>query len=145
MTPTELALRQQLEALAVDYWHEVDLQDGSGAPAYYTEDAVFGTSVREYRGRPAIEAFYRGRLGRSPRLSLHLMQNFRIQPETADRVHCQYLLTLYAGDGVPVLPSRPPVMISSVEETVLRQPDGRWLYQLRRVHPLFSDGSTTRG
>lgn len=146
MTSAELlALRRELEALAADYWHEVDILDGSAAPSYYTDDASFATSVREYRGRAAIEAFYSRRRDRGNRVSLHLMHNFRIEPEHDDRVHCHYAMSLFAADGQPVLPSRPAIMLCTVDEVVLRQADGAWRYQSRRVYPLFRDGTPTTG
>lgn len=140
-----LALRRELEALAVAYWHVVDMTDGSTAPSYYVASASFATSVREYGGRAAIEAYYAARKSRSARVTLHLMNNFRIEVEGDGRVRCRYALSLFAADGEPVLPSRPPILVSTVEELALRQPDGCWLYQLRRVRPLFHDGSPSRG
>jgi hypothetical protein len=140
-----LALRHQLEALAIDYWHEVDMNAGARAPAYYTDDAVFGTSAREYHGRAAIEQFYWVREARPARVSIHLMQNFRIEIDQDDRVRCNYFLSLFAADGEPVLPSQPAVMIAAVDEIVLRQLDGAWRYASRKVRPLFRDGTPSRG
>lgn len=140
-----LALRYELEALTIDFWHEVDANAGREAAGYYVEDAVFATSVREYHGRAAIDDFYNRRVQRGPRVSLHVVQNFRIVPEDAERVHCQYILSLFAADGVPVLPSRPAIMVAIARETVLRQPDDRWLYASRRLEPLFRDETPTTG
>lgn len=139
------ALRYELEAFTIDFWHEVDIEGGAGAARWYLDDAVFATSVREYRGRAELEAFYGRRRDWTPRVSLHLVSNFRIVPESLGRVHCHYVLSLLAADGVPVLPSRPAVMVSNVEERLVRQQDGTWRYALRRVHPLFGDGTRTRG
>jgi hypothetical protein len=140
-----LALRQRLEARAIEYWWDVDMRGGVRAPDYYTEDAVFGTSVREYRGHAAIADFYGARQGRPARVSLHLMQNFRIEPETPHRVHCHYVLSLFAADGEPPLASRAAVMIALVHEIAVRAEDGVWLYELRKVQPMFRDDSPTRG
>jgi ketosteroid isomerase-like protein len=140
-----LALRQQLESLAIEYWHEVDMNGGARAPGYYTDDAVFGTSAREYHGRAAIEEFYWGRPARPARVSLHLMQNFRIEVESPGKAQCHYFLSLFAADGEPVLPSQPAVMIAAVHEIVRRQPDGIWRYLSRKVRPLFRDGTSSRG
>lgn len=146
MTKTELLLlRYELEALTIDFWHEVDIAGGGKAASYYVEDAVFASSVREYRGRAAIEAFYERRRDRGARVSLHVVQNFRIEPESDTRVRCQYILNLYAADGVPVLPSRPAIMLALVEEVVLKQADGTWRYESRRVFPQFRDETPTTG
>ncbi|CAN5386348.1 hypothetical protein BH09PSE5_BH09PSE5_30630 [soil metagenome] len=141
----QLALRQELEALAIEYWYEVDIKGGSQAPRYYTDDAVFRTSVSEYRGRAALDAFYSRRRDRGARISLHVMNNFRIEPESDTRVRCQYILSLFAADGEPVLPSRPAIMLALVDEVVLKQADGSWLYQSRLVTPQFRDETPTTG
>lgn len=140
-----LALRYELEALTIDFWHEVDINGGGRAAAYYVDDAVFETSVREYRGRAAIEAFYGRRRDRGERVSLHVLHNFRIEPESDTRVRCQYILSLFAADGVPILPSRPAIMLALVEEVVLKQSGGSWRYESRRIHPQFRDETPTTG
>ncbi|MFC5499272.1 nuclear transport factor 2 family protein [Caenimonas terrae] len=140
-----LALRYQLEVLAIDFWHDVDANGGRNAASYYVEDALFATSIREYRGRTAIHEFYNRRERRGARVSLHLVQNFRIEPQGADRVRCEYVMSLFAADGEPPLPSRPAIMIAIAEELAVRQPDGRWLYQSRRLKPLFRDDTPTTG
>lgn len=140
-----LSLRFELEAQTIDFWHEVDIKGGSDAAAYYVDDAVFETSVREYRGRAAIEAFYARRRDRGVRVSLHLVNNFRIEVDSDTRVRCQYILSLFAADGQPILPSRPAIMLALVEEVVLKQSDGAWLYESRRVNPQFRDNTPTTG
>ena len=140
-----LALRYELESLCIDFWHEVDINGAGRAATYYVDDAVFESSVREYRGRAEIEAFYSRRHAPGTRISLHVINNFRIEPDNGDRVRCQYILSLFAADGTPVLPSRPPVMLALVEEVVLKQGDGSWRYASRRVHPQFRDETATKG
>jgi ketosteroid isomerase-like protein len=144
-TREHLLLRQQLEVLAIDFWHEVDANDGRDAARFYVEDAVFATSIREYRGRQAIHDFYTRREQRGARLSLHLVQNFRIEVQSATRVHCSYVMSLFAADGEPVLPSRPAIMIAIADEVVVQQADGTWLYESRRLRPLFRDDTPTTG
>jgi hypothetical protein len=141
----QLALRLELQALAVDFWHEVDAHGGRDAARFYLEDALFATSIREYRGRAAIHDFYDRREQRGPRVSLHVVQNFRIEILAPDRVRCEYVMSLFAGDGEPVLPSRPAIMVAIAQEEVQQQPDGQWLYAMRRLKPLFRDETPTTG
>jgi hypothetical protein len=145
MKPTLLALRSALEALTIDYWHEVDAHGGVAAAGFYLEDGVYATTVREYRGRAAIETFYSQRRARGSRVSLHLVNNFRIEQATEDRAHCQYILSLLAADGVPVLPSRPAILVALVDEVAVKQADGAWRYASRRITPLFRDDTPTTG
>lgn len=122
----------------------VDFEGAGEAAACYLEDAVFATSVRAYRGRAELEGFYARRRDQAPRVSVHVLSNFGITPQSEARVRCHYMLALFAADGRPVLPSRAPVMLATVEEVVVRTPGG-WRYASRHVRPLFKDGSTTRG
>ncbi|MDO9405087.1 MAG: nuclear transport factor 2 family protein [Polaromonas sp.] len=140
-----LSLRYELESMTIDFWHEVDIKGGSDAPAFYTDDAVFQSSVREYRGRTAIQDFYSRRRERGHRVSLHLVNNFRIEVDSDTQVRGQYVLSLFAADGQPVLPSRPAIMLALVEELFVKQADGSWLYASRRVHPQFRDNTPTTG
>lgn len=138
------ALRRELEAFTIDFWHHVDFKGATGAADWYVEDAVFATSVREYRGRAQLEAFYARRTHQAPRVSVHVLSNFRLGAADDPRVHCHYVLALFAADGRPVLPSRAPVMLATVDEIVTRTAKG-WRYVARYVHPLFRDGTSTRG
>lgn len=138
-----LALRYELQAFVIDFWHLVDFQGAEGAAAYYVDDAVFATSVREYRGRAQLEAFYARRRTQPPRVSIHTLSNFRITPLSDTRVQCQYVLALFAADGVPVLPSCVALMQGTADEVLERSGDS-WRCVSRYVHPMFSDG-TTRG
>jgi hypothetical protein len=54
-------------------------------------------------------------------------------------------MSLFAADGEPVLPSRPAIMVAIAEEVVVRQADGRWLYESRQLRPLFRDNTPTTG
>lgn len=141
----QISLRYELEALTIDFWYEVDINGGGQAASYYLDDAVFESSVREYRGRAAIEAFYLRRRERGARISLHVVNNFRIEVESDSRVRCQYILSLFAADGKPVLPSKPAIMLALVEEVVHKQDDGSWRYESRRVRPQFRDDTPTTG
>lgn len=144
LSPAErLALRYELQAFVIDFWHLVDFQGAEGAADCYVDDAVFATSVREYRGRAQLEAFYARRRTQPPRVSIHTLSNFRIMPLSDTRVLCQYILALFAADGVPVLPSRAALMQGTVDE-VLERSGESWRCVSRYVHPMFSDG-TTRG
>lgn len=145
MNTAHVTLRAELEALTVDYWHDVDANGGVAAAAFYLTDGVYATTIREYRGREAIDAFYARRRDRGARVSLHLVNNFRLVSASAGRAQCQYVMSLLAADGVPVLPSRPAIMVASVEETLVQQASGAWLVESRRITPLFRDETPTTG
>lgn len=140
-----LSLRQELESLVVDFWHEVDFNWGEKAHTYYAADAVFTTSIKTRHGRQAIHDFYHARKERGSRTSLHLIQNFRVDAICADMVDTSYVMSLYAADGEGVLLSKPAIMIAHCTETLQRQSNGQWLYTTRVLKPLFRDNTPTTG
>lgn len=138
----QLAIRQELEALLIEYWYDVDMNWGREAHLYYTEDGRYVTSQKTRVGREAIRQFYTDRHDRGARISLHLVQNFRCVVESAERASCNWVLSLYANDGEPILPSKPPIMIADVRDVVLREADGQWRCQSRVIKALFKDFDT---
>ncbi|MCW5770150.1 MAG: hypothetical protein KIT16_00840 [Rhodospirillaceae bacterium] len=131
----------ELQALAIDYWFDVDHHWGAAAHDYYLEDGTFAIGDRIFRGRSEIRQFYAWRRGRGARVARHCITNFRILATSEDAVEAISLLTLYAADGAPILPSTPPIQISDVFERCRRDADGRWKYVSRRLVPLF-EGTT---
>ncbi len=135
-----LILTRDLEALLHDYWHEVDMNNGRDAAAYYTEDAVFEASGgTRYEGRARIAEFYRYRADRGARTSVHMVSNFRAVPMARDAATCTWYLTLYAADGAPVHRGTQPILIAAMTDDC-RRIGGRWLYARRTFRALFRDG-----
>ena len=139
-----LLLRQQLEALVVDYWYDVDMNWGRNAHLFYTEDAVFETSVKRRQGRQAIREFYQSRENRGARVALHLVHNFRIEVKNDDEAAINYVLALHAADGEPVLPSKPAIMLADAREVAVRDGD-TWRFAARALRALFRDDTPTTG
>lgn len=131
-----LELNQALALQLADYWHEIDFNGGAGASAYYTEDAVFHGQFASYEGVARIQQFYDWRRERGPRLSVHSFTNFRAWFTGPDAAEATNFLMLYAGDGVRVLPTHPPITISLATDRYVQR-DGRWLCTYRRFEHLF--------
>lgn len=133
-------LTRELESLLHDYWHEVDVNNGQDAAAYYTEDAVFEASGgTRYEGRARIAEFYRYRVDRGARTSAHLVSNFRAVPVAPDAATCTWYLTLYAADGTPPHSGTHPILIAAMTDECHRI-EGRWLYARRTFRALFREG-----
>lgn len=135
-----LALTHELHALVVDYWHDVDTNWGRNAPGYYTEDAEFIGPAATYKGRESIRKFYKWREDRGARTVVHSVINFQALPEGDDRAVCHWILMLYAADGVPVLPTHPPIQIAYMTDRMLRDNDAGWLVASRRFDAWFEGG-----
>jgi hypothetical protein len=138
-----LALTQHLLALVIDYWHDVDTNWGHNAPGYYTEDGVFDGGRNTYVGRDKIAAFYRWREERGARTVVHAVHNFQAFPDGPDRATCHWFLMLYAADGVPVLPTNPPIQIAYMTDRCVRDGEGNWLVRHRKFENWFQGGIPT--
>lgn len=143
LTAGDALVIQQLYQNLIDYWVEVDLNGGRNAATYYTDDGVFDGGVHKQVGRAAIAAFYQWRSDRGPRLSRHLVTNFRVDFKAADEVVCTWTMLLHAADGQAVLPSLPAIAISDVTDVCIQSAHGQWLYKSRTFNALFKGGAPT--
>jgi hypothetical protein len=138
MTSEEkIMLTQLLLANATDYWYEVDVNGGLNTKDYYLEDATFFN----LKGREAIHQFYVWRQSRGPRVNRHLISNFRAELLEPKLAKTNYVMTLYAEDGEPVLPSAPPIQIAEQTDHLVLCDDGRWRFRSREFVNLFKGGT----
>ncbi|MGZ5829192.1 MAG: nuclear transport factor 2 family protein [Xanthobacteraceae bacterium] len=140
-----LQILREIEDLLIDYWNDVDTNWGKNAHEYYTEDGRFSTSIKTRVGQAAIKDFYASRENRGERIARHLINNNRITIHDKNKVSSIWVLSLFAADGVAVLPSKPAIMMADVHDEVVRGPDGRWRYASRIIKPLFRDDTPTTG
>jgi hypothetical protein len=141
MTPEQRALASQvLYQNMIDYWYEVDMKGGAGVSEMYMEDGIFHAGPKPLVGRAAIEQFYTWRQDRGARTSRHIITNFRAEftDDTHATTYC--VMMLYAADGVPVLPSAPPIAICDLIDHCVKCDDGKWRYIERIFVPLFMGG-----
>ncbi|CAN5780984.1 hypothetical protein BH11PSE6_BH11PSE6_02780 [soil metagenome] len=140
--PDLLALNAELSLQLADYWNDIDTNQGAGARAFYTEDAVFHGQFASYEGAAKIQQFYDWRAAQGPRLAVHCFTNFRAWytgPDSFDATNC---LCLYAANGVKPLPTHPPITISLATDKYVRSTGNRrWLCTYRRFEHWF-EGDT---
>jgi hypothetical protein len=139
-----IALTQQLHALTVDYWHDVDTNWGRNAPDYYTPDGEFVGTTNAYVGREKIRAFYKWREDRGARTVIHAVHNFQAMFDGGpDKALSHWFLMLYAADGTPVLPSSPPIQIAYMTDRLIRDAEHGWLLTYRKFDEWFAGGTPT--
>ena len=138
-----LALTQKLYALTVDYWHDVDTNWGRNAPNYYTPDGYFIGPAASYPGREKIRAFYKWREDRGARTVVHSVHNFQAFEEEPGKARCHWFLMLYAADGMPVLPSNPPIQIAYMTDHLVLDPQEGWQLTSRKFENWFEGGIPT--
>ena len=127
-------------ALIADYWFDVDHHCGRGASQLYTADGVFAIGDERMEGPEAVHAFYSWRESRGTRQARHVVSNLRVCAATPDRATVDAIMCLYAADGMPVLPSKPPILIADVKAECVRAADGQWYFKSHLLLPVFAGG-----
>jgi ketosteroid isomerase-like protein len=124
--------------MEVRHWHDVNLNGGRTVHELYAESSLLAVGPQERRGPREIREFYEARAKRGVRTARHVLTNFRIVPRGDDGlVRAAGTISLYAGDQAPPLPSTPAVLIADLINEYERAADGRWLYKLHRLSPVF--------
>lgn len=138
-----LALTQELYALTIDYWHDVDTNWGRNAPGYFAPDGIFIGPAASYKGREKVRAFYQWREDRGARTVVHSVHNFQAKLEAPGKAVCHWFLMLYGADGKPVLPSAPPIQIAYMTDRLTLHADEGWLLDERKFETWFEGGVPT--
>lgn len=132
-------MRIELEALNSEFAWLIDRGDSALVAELFTEDGVYERSTGQASvGRDAIRAAYTARLANGPRTSRHIFTNFRVVEIAKNRAFGTCLLTLFAQDGEPPLPSI-PLAIADYDDEYLCCEDGQWRFVRRRVTWIFRD------
>jgi hypothetical protein len=127
--------------MAIDYWHDVDLNWGATAHIFFTEDGIFDAADQVFAGRKAIQEFYSWRKDRGSRSARHLISNMKVELKDDSHATAIWIMSLYAADGTGVLPSNPPIMIADVIDECEKYRDGVWHYRKRTLRPVFTGGA----
>lgn len=137
-----LVLTHELQALLIDYWHDVDTNWGRNAPEYYTPEGIFVGPSASYHGKEKIRAFYTWRETRGARSVVHAVHNFQAVFDGApDKALCHWFLMLYAADGKPILPTHPPIQIAYMTDRLIRLDNEGWKVTYRRFDTWFEGGT----
>jgi hypothetical protein len=129
----------ELHAREADYWYEVDHNAGRSAHLHYAETGTFAIGDRLFCGRAEIAGFYEWRAQLGDRTARHVVTNPRLGELTPERAQFLCIMLLYADNGVPVLESRPAVMIADIESVYARIGE-TWDLRSRTLRPIFEGG-----
>lgn len=141
----KLIVTREIHDRILDYWYDVDANGGRNAGTFYTQDAVWEAPARTFAGRAEIQGFFDWRLTRGDRLALHVVNNLKVEVESATQASARWYLMLYAADGVPVLPSEPAQQVALITDKWTRGADGVWLCTHRKFSVLFEGGGALAG
>ncbi|MBB3327079.1 hypothetical protein FHX39_002023 [Friedmanniella antarctica] len=133
----------ELSLLMSALWFDIDHGDGTLASTFFTPDASLTFSRRTFVGTAEIDGVYRTRAARGPRVSRHVTTNLHLTVRAPAAIEAVSILTLYAQDGEPPVPTTVPVLVADVYDTFVRAADrdgdGRpvWLIAARRIETRF--------
>lgn len=137
----EIKEKYAVQERLIDYWWDVDKNNAVNAADFYTDDCVYQMLDHRWEGHEPILAYYRFRNGRGPRLVRHLLSNVRVYMHSAESATLIAALSVYAADGVPVVPAAPPVMVADEECGFVKGQDGKWRMRTHGITALFKGGS----
>lgn len=129
-------LREQLTAVLTAVWHEIDHNNGATASRYFTPDAELRFEDASFRGTAAIDAVYKHRAERGPRVSRHFISNLHLLEVEESRVRALSGLVLFAEDGEVPRPKTSPSLVADVWDQ-FELHDGDWLISSRWIRNLF--------
>ncbi len=133
-------IRQEVQDRLIDYWWDVDSNDARGALDFYTDDCIYQMCEHRMQGHAAVRQYYDYRASRGPRLVRHVLTNLRTHLEAPGRASVIGILTVHAADGVPVLPTAPPILVADNQAVFVREADGAWRMAENRITALFRGG-----
>ena len=138
-----LQIARELELQLADFWHDVDTNWGRNAPDYYALDGIFIGPEASYKGREQVRAFYKWREDRGARTVVHSVANFQARLDAPGKATCHWFLFLYGADGVPPLPSKPPIQIAYMTDKLTQDPNEGWLLDSRKFESWFLGDTPT--
>ncbi len=148
---TEIAA-VELKQMLVDYWSEVDLNEGVNIGEFYAEDCVATLSAGALEGRAAITKYYADlaenrRVKGGGRTVRHTFMSPKVVFTDKARATISWLTVGYAGPGAPpVMDATKPVAVSDSRFECRREPDSQWRIVGFHSKPQFIGGdSFTQG
>ena len=125
--------RAEIEALHSEFAWLIDRGASVHVADLFVEDGRYSRSTGEVSvGREAIRIAYAGRIANGVRTSRHVFTNLRIERVAEHCVSATSILTLYALDGPPPIPTE-VMLVADYDDVCVRYEDGRWRYVSRQV------------
>jgi hypothetical protein len=132
--------RHAVQERLIDYWWDVDCNGARDAAGFYTDDCVYQMCEHRMDGPAAVQHYYDYRTARGERLVRHVLTNLRAKVTAPGEATVSGILTVYAADGSPVLPSAPPILVADNHATFVRDAAGTWRMRQHQIVALFRGG-----
>jgi len=132
----ELADRAEIEALIYEHAWLVDNHQSETLYKLYTENGRLRLPGSLVEGREALKKYGTDRAAMKGRAARHVCTNLRLVAEAPGRLRGTSVATLYRHDGEGYGPAV-AVAVADLEDTYVRDSDGRWRIEERCVRLAF--------
>lgn len=123
----------ELQQLAIDYWREIDFNDGHNGAEFYTQHCVIELGGTRYEGHEGLKQFFALRHTMNSkekdgvRTTRHCPLNIQIDIHNTNTATLNFLVVSYSGGGQPPITGHAtPNLISDVCFECERTPDSPW-------------------
>jgi len=133
---TDDAIAFHVGQLLTEFSYRLDRTDASTVHELFAPQGRYVIDGEALIGHDAIREGYARRRARGSRTTRHLFSAPRFRELSDDSVRLDCVLVLFAADGEPVLPSRPPLLVADVEDHIIKTTAG-WRFLDRSLTSVF--------
>jgi len=121
------------------YWEEMEKGDGTGMPAFLTEDSLYDAKILRLEGRDKICAYSSQRAGSVKSEARHLMSNpfYDFSNLKNGEVTVRAIMTHFGGIGEGILPTSIPMGIYDMVFILQRGGKHGWELSATLYEPIF--------
>jgi SnoaL-like domain len=124
-------------SLVVNYWRDVDFNEGHAAHDYYVADGAFIVGDNRFEAHDGIRTFYSWRRRREKFGTRHLVSDVVVVADGDRRATGAGVVTLYRATGRPPFRNTVPTLVADFTCDCVRGDDERWRFGRHVVDPLF--------
>ncbi|MBO0755693.1 MAG: nuclear transport factor 2 family protein [Bradyrhizobiaceae bacterium] len=126
-----------IHSLLVNYWRDVDFNEGRNAHDFYLADASFIVGDNHFNTCEGIKTFYAWRRKREKFGSRHLLSDVLVVAAGERRAKGFGVMTLHRATGRPPFRNTVPTLIADLRCECVLGDDDVWRFASHVIDPLF--------
>jgi hypothetical protein len=124
-------------SLVVNYWRDVDYNEGRDAHRFYVANGSFIVGDNHFDTHEGIRTFYAWRRRREKFGTRHLLSDLVVVADGERRVRGLGVVTLHRASGRPPFRTTMPSLISDLTCNCVCDEDDTWRFESHILDPLF--------